>query len=671
MITTKTLNEAILNIINNIHDALPEADTKEGTWLRDIVIDPVSHEISDIYDDLYKMQIAQSVLTASGSDLERLASNYFITRKSGTKSSGKVRFYIKGTNKDTLQVTFPDIRITKGTVVTTKGTTSNPAVQFKTVDDIFIKGTSTTTVSSSTLSNAITLTGVTALPRDATGYRYVEILCEALTTGSNTNIGPYQIVAQSGTSNSYISSITNPFSFSGGSDPEDDISLALRISLAISGANIGTKDGYLSYILKQSQVLDAYIVSSGHPYMMRDIINIYNPSTGISTGQHIGGKVDIYVRTNSEMEDSFTYTVIDTDLENDYKVPLHINFPSASYPIISVESITGQVTNSSDSITYKSYINADDYELENVANSDNVVYYKDILWDFSTKTTFPDDQYYPLPKNLSSNEITRLKTKLDNELITAFSYLQNISYKVNWDLIQWVKPSVSAGTTFTTLFDYGKYTNDQFYKIKINSDTNDGNSLAGRVFIKKEDNIYIRVFVTPDFRLVRDTSELQGSTRATDYITWIESSSVVNKPIANEVLTIKYIYSSGIADLQTGLETKRVLTADVLVKSAKQKDVEISLSAVCSASYDSDTMKSSISDALAYYVNTEKKLGGYLDKSDIVYIVKSIDGITSVDINSIELCFVNSTDAQTITCNPNEYFNLKNLILEVTNANTV
>jgi phage-related baseplate assembly protein len=671
MITTKTLNEVILNIINNIHDALPEADTKEGTWLRDIVIDPVSNEVADIYDDEYKIQIAQSVLTATGIDLERLASNYFITRKVGTKSSGKARFYIKGTNIDISQTAFPDIRVQKGTIITTKGTTANPAVQFKTMDDIFIKGTATSSITSSSFSNTTILTGVSALPRDATGYRYIEVLCEAITTGANTNIAPNQIVAQAGTSSAYISSVTNPFSFSGGSDPEDDISLALRISLAISGANIGTKDGYLSYILKQPQVLDAYVVSSGHPFMMRDIINIYNPSTGTSSGQHIGGKVDIYARTNATLEDTFTYKVTVADLDNDYKIPLHIKFPASSYPIISVESITGEIRNSSDSTTYRTYINANDYEIENNSDPSQVIFYKDILWDFSTKTSFLDEEYYPLPKNLSATEITRLKTKLDNELLIANEYLQNISYKIDWSLNKWTKPNVDSGTSFTTLFEYGQYTNNQFYKLKISSDTDDGQLLANRIFIKKEDNIYIRIFVTPDFRLIKDTSELQGSTLANDYITWINGSNVVNKPVVNEILTIKYIYSNGIADLQTGLEVKRVLTADVLVKTAKQKDVEIILSAICSPSYDSDNMKGLISDALSYYVNTQKKLGGYLDKSDIVHIVKSIDGIISVDLSSIELCFVNNSDTQTIQCNPNEYFFLKNLILEVTNSNTI
>jgi hypothetical protein len=208
----------------------------------------------------------------------------------------------------------------------------------------------------------------------------------------------------------------------------------------------------------------------------------------------------------------------------------------------------------------------------------------------------------------------------------------------------------------------------------MNSDSIDAIDLGGRVFIKKQDTIYVRSYVKPDFKLVRDSSDVQGSVKAKDYITWFQTPEHLNDinkmhvPVLNELLTIKYTYNSGIKDLQTGLETKRVMTADVLVKTAKQRDVEIKLSVICSKSYDSTTVKQDISNSLAYYVNNTKKLGGYLDKSDIIYIVKGIDGVISVDINTVGLGFVESIYNQTINCKPDEYFFLKNLILTVTNT---
>lgn len=670
MLNIKTMNEIIMNIINNIHDSLPEADIKEGTFLRDVIINPVSKEFSDIYDNLYNMELAQSVLTATGDDLDRLAANYFIQRKTGTGSTGKVRFYISNTNKDTIDAKYPDIKITKGTIVATQGSVESPSLTFKTTDDILIYGNSTSTEDG----DIVITTGVLGLPRDYTGYRYVEIVCESIETGTKTNVGPYTIVSQTNETNEWIHAVSNPFSFNGGSDAEDDISLALRIGLAITGSNIGTKDGYLSYILQQPQVLDAIVVDAGHEYMNRDIITILDETTGQLITGHMGGKVDIYVRTNSTSTDEFSYEISNDDLNNEFEVPRKIMFPTKAYPIESITSIVGQRVAADNSVTYVSYVNADNYELEKRSDN-NGNYYVDILWDFSIKNYFPDNQYYPLPSNLSENEITRLKSKLDDELKIAMQYLQNISYKIQWDFIEWIDgnedPTVPNSTT---LFNFGRYTDNLFYKLQMKSTNYDANMLGGRIFIMKENKIYVRAFITPDFKIVRDNGNFMGSVKAKDYIQWFPKNSglnIIQVPIVGEKLDIKYVNNSGIRDLQDGMEIKRVLTADVLVKSAKQKDIEIKLNIYCSSIYDSDEMRTTISSALSHYVNSRKKLGGYIDQSDIVYIVKSIDGVVSVEIDSIGLSFVGGPYAQTLTCNPDEYFYLKNLILNISNTSIV
>ena len=120
----------------------------------------------------------------------------------------------------------------------------------------------------------------------------------------------------------------------------------------------------------------------------------------------------------------------------------------------------------------------------------------------------------------------------------------------------------------------------------------------------------------------------------------------------------------------TGFDCSGYITY-VLIKSAKQKDIEMKLNVRCSTIYDSDEMRVTISSALSHYVNSRKKLGGYVDQSDIVYIVKSIDGVVSVDIDSIGLSFVGGPYVQELTCNPDEYFYLKNLILNISNTGIV
>lgn len=671
MINVKSLNETIINIINNIHDVLPEADIKEGTFLRDVIINPVAYEFSNVYDNLYQMELAQSILTATGEDLDRLGSNYFIQRKSGTQSSGKVRFYVADTRKDAIDKKYPDIRIPKGTIVGTYGTIDEPSIKFQTLDEVLISGTT----KSSKNGDVIITTGVLGLPRDHTGYRYIEVACQSIDIGTKTNIGPYSIVSQLTSTIDSIYSVSNPYSFSGGSDAEDDISLALRIGLAITGSNIGTKDGYLSYVLQQPQVLDAIVVGAGDPYMKRDYLKIVSDNGEIVEG-NMGGKVDIYVRTNTTSQDEFQYRILADDLDNEYEVPRKLVFPSKAYPVEKIVSIVGKRVNIDNEVTYVTYTNANDYECELLSTNDEGNYYIDILWDFSIKNFFPDNLYYPLPSNLSENEIIRLKTKLDNELLIALQYLENISYKIQWDKIEWVSGNEDPNeTNSTTLFDYGEYkSNGLNYKIKMKSSSYDSNMLGGRIFVKKENKIYVRAYVTPDFKLIKDDGNFMGSIYSQDYIQWFPKNSGINNiqiPQVNEDLTIKYINNSGIRELQEGMEIKRVLTADVLIKSAKRKDIEISLHAICSPSYDPDEMRTTISNALSYHVNNNKKLGGYLDESDIVYIVKGIDGILSVDIDLVKLNLVNEPEQDMIKCEPDEYFFLKNLILNISNKGIV
>lgn len=671
MIDTKSLNEIIINIINNIHDKLPEADIKEGTFLRDVIVNPMAYEFSNIYDNLYQMELAQSVLTATGEDLDRLSSNYFVQRKGGTKSSGKVRFYVSDTRRDAVDKKYPDIRIPKGTIIGTYGTIDNPSVKFQTLDEVVISGSTKT----SKEGDVIITNGVLGLPRDHTGYRYIEVACQSIDIGTKTNVAPYSIVSQITSTIDSIHSVSNPFSFSGGSDAEDDVSLALRVGLAITGSNIGTKDGYLSYILQQPQVLDAIVIGAGDPYMQRDYLKIIKDNGEVVEG-NMGGKVDIYVRTNTTSQDEFEHQVIFKDLDNEYEVPRKISFPKNTCPIEKVVSITGKRISSGNEAVYVSYTNASDYEMELLSTEEEGNYYVDILWDFSIKNFFPDNLYYPLPSNLSENEIIRLKTKLDNELLIALQYLENISYKIQWDKIEWVSGNEDTNEIDkTTLFDYGEYkSNGLNYKIKMKSNTHDSNMLGGRIFVKKENKIYVRAYVTPDFKLIKDTGNFMGSVYSEDYIQWFPKHSGINNvkvPVVGETLTIKYINNSGIIELQEGIEIKKVLTADVLVKAAKRKDIEIQLSATCSSSYNSDEMRTTISNALSYYVNSRKKLGGYLDESDIVYIVKGIDGVLSVDIDLVKLSVVNEPEQDIIQCQPDEYFFLKNLILNVSNKGII
>jgi uncharacterized phage protein gp47/JayE len=642
MFLERSLTEVIQSIISNIHDAKPGADTKEGTFIRDVFINPVADEITALYGDMQLVLLSQSIVTASGADLDALAQNYFVTRKSATYSYGKVRYYIKNTDKPLSALKDSDLPselyIPNGSIVSTTPTFAKDAIQFKITESIYE-----------------TRESILALPLDSDyGLRFIEVAAVSVDMSSGVNIGAGEITQQVSDTNSAIAMITNPFAFTGGTDAEDDPSLALRIQLAVSGANIGTKNGYLGYTLKQSGVIDATVVGAGDKIMYRD------GGHDDATGKYIfgkGGMVDIWVRGSLDSEQDWNFT-----LTNDYvyggRPYSDIVLPRQPVnKIISVQSSAG-----------KTYINADLYEIEKSTHKDGegntiteVLYYQDIPWDFSVTDTFPDADYYPLPIDLTLSQIQALKAQVDTELKNALAYMSNINYSINWYLCDKKASSGDLNTDIqngikTALFDKYFYTDNNVYKI-VSWDPR----LNGRVFIKKNDTIYVRTYGQPDFTLNKDISPTGYSVTAKDSLKWLNGE----RPFVNETITIRFNYDQLINDLQQGIETKRVLTADVLMKQAQKVSIEIIVDALCFPEYDPSNVKIKIANALTNYINNLKNMGGVFDRSDIVTTVRQVDGVDAVNIDTIQISVKGGSPQKRIEAAANQYLLLENIILNV------
>ena len=515
MIDIKSLNEIILSIINNIRTTSPDIDIKEGTFLRDAIINPVAEEISRLYGTIKEVDMSQSILTATGAALDKLAANYFIYRKSGSYSYGTVRFYLANTQIANYKYdfSFPDIYIPAGTQLATYGDTNNPSLQFVTNESVIIPGSS-----------------IKSLPRDSSGYQYKDIACRSAVVGENNNIGPNQIVTLLNISMNGIQMVTNLESFQNGSNEESDASLALRVGLAISGNNIGTKNGYLSYVLKQPQVIDAVVVGAGDPDMLRDKILVVDD--GIITECKPGGCVDIYVRTNTESLHTVEYTV--TDIEDNGTVKISTSILFDKLPVISIKSVLG----------------------------------------------------------------SRGPTG-DEELI----------------LYSTVDPS---------------------NKVSYNMEpTNKGLYYA-------------------------------GSIREKGYLLF----DGYNVPQIGEKLVITYYYNNGITQLQNGIEQNKILTADVLIKSAQPIDTVLYLNTKCEPLCNLTQLESNVNSAIYNFINSNIRLGSTLDVTDILYLLKNIDGIVTVDINSIG--FTTNSDKELVhyvRCNANQYVNLVKIVMNNTYSN--
>lgn len=260
-----------------------------------------------------------------------------------------------------------------------------------------------------------------------------------------------------------------------------------------------------------------------------------------------GGMVDIYVRGTQNAEKTWDFTIV-----NDYMYgakPFR-NIVLPTQPVNEIVSITSSKTGTT-------FINADEYEIEKYTIKDatdpnkttvEVKYCKDILWDFSITDTFPDTLYYPLPTDLTTEQIKKLKADVDAELNEALLYMSNLIYSLDWATVE--TRSTEGGST--TLFNK-LYHNNQVFKIVAKSDT----VLNGRMFILKNDKIYVRAIGNPDYILQKDVTPKAGSVKGSDSIKWLNTEKI----ILDDILTIKYNYDYLVLSTQSGIESKRCQTA--------------------------------------------------------------------------------------------------------------
>lgn len=705
----KSLSEIAQNLINSIHDTLPDIDTKEGTFIRDVFINPTSNEIAALYEQILSMQLSQSILTASGSDLDNLSANYFIDRKQSTRSYGSVRFYLK------MPVT-QEIIIPKGTNVSTIGTTTNQEKIFETTETIVVP------------------IGYSVVDANRPKYCYVDIASQSTFPGDSANVGSSDIKKIQSSIDQNVVSVENLLPFTGGTDTESDVSLALRVSLAISGSNIGTKDGYTSFILKQPEVIDARIVAAGDPLMRRD--------------NGMGGMVDIYVRAEKVQEETYNIEITRDYITDQTDVAAYSPILLPMQPVLKISDIKGTVAGSSQ---VRNYVNGSNYDVERISNK----YYLDKVWNFtdsigdnttivgsllisvdggttkiielisgdnlatviakintafnagvainafgklsivsptiglsssidikSASTTSLIKQLgLPLGVNngtstlaavvLGTNSIDRILTEEEDaarilnvslkRVRDTSNYLRDVYADLNWAQI---KPNDDAVLPADPDFLRG-FDPDHGYVYQIKSKPKDSINVkvGNRYFVRKDSLIYERTYYNPDFILLRDTTDYSYSYISKDSIKWLDNAT--NKPGEAEQLAINYSYSGVVNDLQLRIDEKRVLTADVLVMSARKVGLEIYAEIVPYQNYSPETVKASIINNITSYINNTRKLGGVISVSDIVFIIRGTSGVDDVGLDTIKLARVNEMPSKQIIALDYEYLEVSRVTINV------
>ena len=306
MTNFKSFNDIVLDILEYLRLTQPSLDTKPNSVARDLMVDGQALQIANLYDALREIAASQSIANVTGQDLTNYASNFGISRRSGTKAIGTVVCTFRTLNSD--------VNIPAGSIVQTRS-----GIPFITVSSttILTSQSNSLRATASRLRNSLDTAGIT-------DEFAIELSVEAQSPGSVGNISKYSVISHN---ISGVNAVTNLISFVNGTDLEDDTSFRSRILATFAGANVGTSLGYRSAILNLSDTIDTIVVEPGDALMTRDGTTIGTDSNGdaVVVEPGTGGKVDIYVMGENlqSSQDSFVFNGQSgqndpTDSDNDH-----------------------------------------------------------------------------------------------------------------------------------------------------------------------------------------------------------------------------------------------------------------------------------------------------------------------------------------------------------------
>ena len=277
MARIKSLEEIVLSMLDFIRLAQPDANLNPGSVIRDTMIDMPATAISQIYDELRSASGFQAILSAIGTELDKLARNYGLVRNSGTSARG-----VAVLTTNTLE---SNISIPNGTFFISRN-----GQKFRTLSDTLMDAARPNVYRSNAvrLSTDLQLAGI--LDQFA-----IEVNVQAISPGVSGRISKYQLTNHGVPG---ISNITNVNNFTGGSNTESDDAFRNRIISIFRGANTGTATAYLGAVNADNRVISSSVVGPGHPLMTRDgtqtVEDEYGNITVIDSGT--GGKAEILIQ---------------------------------------------------------------------------------------------------------------------------------------------------------------------------------------------------------------------------------------------------------------------------------------------------------------------------------------------------------------------------------------
>jgi hypothetical protein len=294
----RNTSELIASFLDYYRKVLPDGDTKPGTNLRNIFIEAPSVQIANLYTELAKISNKQSWEDISGTDLERLARNFGITRQQAEGSTGLAILTFASLNGP--------IVIPSGGIIY-----ANNGVGFSVANQLIISPSNASIYKANATKwrNDLDYVGI----KDQYA---VAVLVNSTTPGSNSNIVKYSLTR---TNIAGISNVTNISVFSGGKNQETDAAFRQRVQSLLSSNATGTALGYFNVLMSIDGVTDAMIIEAGDTLMTRDgtIVETNPDGTQKIVSEGTGGLVDTIILGTSLAQSLDTYIYKDKSNRSD------------------------------------------------------------------------------------------------------------------------------------------------------------------------------------------------------------------------------------------------------------------------------------------------------------------------------------------------------------------
>jgi len=660
----RTQTSIITTYINRVNQVNAEISLIPGSTTRDVSIDPFASEaerlwflmdfvhrsqsfvtllqvddanndgVSDaVGDSAYKSALKSALgYTSDGAvqnlvntQFDKLAKNVNKTRLSGRLATGQVVFYT--TTRPTLDLVIP-----AGAVVTTGGDTTGTTVRFR-------------------VGGAYTLPAATAEAYYNFNTKRYEIVADisAENPGADGNVPAGSIT--SGSVSNF--SVVNTEATVGGTDQETNAELAARSIIAFASVDTGTEYGYYSTAAEQVGIVKTKIVKSGDRLMMRDWDDVRK--------KHIGGKVDVWVQGLRERQvtENFAFSFeIARDVQCQIVDPINLIFRVLDSRVTPTTPIIEMLNVPSEGLGVRNATLGTSYDLTDVSVLDYQTF--KLSTAVAQPATTVDDVVYADYRFRTSNKfifslqpvrrITSVVGEVSGALVPG----------TNYDLYKTDDPLLIGESTISE--DYISVVQAAGLPVGNQITVNDENHVLIGFVQEPLDSIgintkTIRVFNlartveyngpesgAPDFEIIEGTDRTPVKIVRTDASTIVNGEEVSVDYTKDENFSVTYVVNDLLQQLQQVIETRRHVTADVVVKQAIVNSIDIETTVQLKAGYAKDKVDPAIRTDVSLELN-RRVIGQGIAQSDVI---NAVDSTTGVDYEIVPLARMAYADGSRI-----------------------